>query len=99
VTATLEPGFRRLSTALDLPASGVGRYGVLLLAMLVTALFAATSCYAALFGTPWDADLVRCRGTGARCVVSEALLQVLPLLAAIVLALGACGVPEVGLGH
>lgn len=89
MTTTLEPGFRRRYTALDLPASGVGRYGVLLLTVLVTALFAATSCYAALFGTPWDADLVRCRPAAAQCLVPESLLQSLPLLAAVVLALGA----------
>ena len=80
------PSLRR--SVLDLPAHGLGRYGVLLLTLFAAGLFAATSGYLALFGTPWEADLVRCR-TAVGCRVPEPLLAVLPFLTAAVLVAGA----------
>ena len=89
MTATIARSPDRRFDVLDLPLPGAGRYGILLVTLLAMALFAATSCYAALFGTPWEADLVRCAAATAACHGVEPLLRVLPVAAAIVVTVGA----------
>jgi Zn-dependent protease with chaperone function len=87
MTTTVRPDDGSRVSVLDVPAPVGGRYGVLLTAIVATALFAATFSYTASSGVPWAADLVRCRA--ATCALSPSALLLLPVAAVVVLVGGA----------